>query len=50
MYPVGLCLHILPDVFVHSYSGFLVGPLEQCLETFGFSLNVSKSAGFRKKM
>ena len=26
MYPVGLCLHILPDVFWHDDSRLLVGP------------------------
>ena len=26
MYPVGLCLHILPDVPVYDDSGLLVGP------------------------
>ena len=49
MYPVGLCLHILPDVFVHDYCRFLAGPSRQCLETFGFSLNASKQAGFCSK-
>ena len=26
MYPVGLCLHILPDVLLHGYSRFLAEP------------------------
>ena len=35
MYPVGLCLHILPDVLRHDYCGFLAEPSRLCLETFG---------------
>jgi len=36
MYPVGLCLHILPDVLWYDYCGFLAEPSRQCLGAFGF--------------
>ena len=49
MYPVGLCLHILPDVLLHDYCRFLAEPSRQCLGAFGFYLNVSKLAGFRNR-
>ena len=49
MYPVGLCLHILPDVLWRDYCGFLAEPSRQCLGAFGFYLNVSKLAGFRNR-
>ena len=47
MYPVGLCLHILPDVLWRDYCGFLAEPSRLCLGAFGFYLNVTKQAGFR---
>ena len=37
VYPVRLCLHILPDASMHVCSRFLVGPVSECLEAFGFS-------------
>ena len=49
MYPVGMCLHILPDVLLHDYCRFLAEPSRQCLGAFGFYLNVSKLAGFRNR-
>jgi hypothetical protein len=36
MYPVGLCLHILPGASLHVCSGFLVGPVSECLGAFRF--------------
>ena len=47
MYPVGLCLRILPDVLRHDYCRFLAEPSRLCLGAFGFYLNVTKQAGFR---
>ena len=47
MYPVGLCLHIMPDVLWHDYCRFLAEPSRLCLGAFGFYLNVTKQAGFR---
>ena len=36
MYPVGSCLHVLSDAFVHVCRRFLVGPVSECLEAFVF--------------
>ena len=36
MYPVRLCLHVLPDASLHVCRRFLVGPVSECLEAFGF--------------
>ena len=51
MYPVRLCLNILPGASLHVCRGFLVGPVSECLGAFGFfvlkSSNVSRPAGFR---
>ena len=47
VYPVRLCLHILPDVLWHDDSRLLVGPSRQCLGAFGFYSNVFRQAGFR---
>ena len=49
MYPVRLCLQILPDAFVHVCRWFLVGPVSECLEAFGFLPNDAKQAGFRNR-
>ena len=49
MYPVGLCLHILPDVPVYDDSGLLVGPPSSAWERSVFILNVTKQAGFRSR-
>ena len=47
MYPVGLCLHILPDVLWRDYCGFLAEPSRLCLGAFGFFiLNLPKQAEF----
>ena len=49
MYPVRLCLHVLPDASLHVCRWFLVGPVSECLGAFGFYLNVTKQAGFRSR-
>ena len=49
MYPVGLCLHILPDVLWYDYCRFLAEPSRLCLGAFGFYLNITKLAGFRSR-
>ena len=36
MYPVRLCLHILPDVLRHGYGRFLVGPRRVVFEDVRF--------------
>ena len=36
MYPVRLCLHVLPDASLHVCRWFLVGPVSECLGAFGF--------------
>ena len=46
MYPVRLCLHVLPDASLHVCRWFLVGPVSECLGAFGFYLNVTKQADF----
>ena len=46
MYPVRLCLHILPDVSLCDKSRFLVGPRSVILGDVRFLLNVAKRAGF----
>ena len=50
MYPVGLCLHILPDVPLHDDSGLLVGPPSNVWErSVFFFANVTKQTEFRDK-
>ena len=49
MYPVRLCLHVLPDASLHVCRWFLAGPVSACLGAFGFCLNVTKQAGFRSR-
>ena len=49
MYPVRLCLHILPDASLHVCRWFLVGPVNECLGALSFYLNVTKQAGFRSR-
>jgi len=44
MYPVRLCLHILPDAFLCGSSRFLAEPRNMYREAFGFFLNVPEYA------
>ena len=49
MYPVGLCLHILPDVSLCDKSRFLVGPRSVMLGSIRFLFERTKQAGFRSR-
>ena len=49
MYPVGLCLHILPDVSLCDKSRFLVGPRSVMLGSVRFLFERTKQAGFRSR-
>ena len=49
MYPVRLCLQILPDASLYVCRWFLVGSVIECLVVLGFYLNVTKQAGFHSR-
>ena len=49
MYPVRLCLHVLPDASLHVCRRFLVGPVSECLGAFGFLRMFSSMLDFAAK-